>query len=142
VTPLEEILPIETRREVWNDLRQQGLPLPALEFSGRDVRGNLWMVLAGTVSSALYLQRWSALILALPLMIVVYWINRGRAVHFPLGLTTVGEIVIYATDFREHKQSGYRWTHNEIALKVRMIVAESAGLPLEEVQPETRLLEL
>jgi hypothetical protein len=73
---------------------------------------------------------------------VVAWATRRRAVHFPLYLRTVGELVIYATQFGEHKDSGYRWTRNEIALKVRMTVAESVGLPLEEVQPETKLNEL
>jgi hypothetical protein len=73
---------------------------------------------------------------------VVYWAGRRRAVHFPLGLRTVGELVIYATPFGEHKDSGYRWTRNEIALKVRMTVAESVGLPLEAIQPETKLAEL
>jgi hypothetical protein len=88
------------------------------------------------------LQRWYALLLAIPLVLVVHWASRRRAVQFPLGLRSVGEMVIYATCFAEHKGSGYRWTRNEIALKVRMIVAESAGLPLEAIQPETKLAEL
>ena len=44
----------------------------------------------------------------------------------------MGELVIYATRFSEHKDSGYQWTRNEIAMKVRMIVAESAGMPLDD----------
>ncbi len=51
-------------------------------------------------------------------------------------------MVIYVTHFGEHRDSGYRWTRNEIALKVRMVVAQSVGLPLEAVQPETKLFEL
>jgi hypothetical protein len=100
------------------------------------------MIVGATVKFALALQRWYALLLALPVTMVVYWAGRRRAVHFPLGLRTVGELVIYATHFGEHKDSGYRWTRNEIALKVRMIVAESVGLPLEAIQPETKLAEL
>src|SRR6185312_12661209 len=141
-TTLDALLPIRVRREVWEQLRRQGLRLPALELSGRDHTRNFWVVLRATVSSAVYLQRWSALILAVPLAMVVAWVTRRRAVHFPLGLRTVGELAIYATPFGEHKDSGYRWTRNEIALKVRMTVAESVGLPLEEVQPETKLNEL
>ena len=99
-------------------------------------------MLTATLKSALYLQRWYALFVALPVTILVYWTSRRRAVHFPLGLRTVGEFVIYLTRFGDHKESGYRWTRNEITLKVRMIVAESVGLPLEAVQPETRLTEL
>ena len=130
------------RREVWEQLRRQGLRLPALELSERDRGRNLLHVLRAAVSSAFYLQSWYALLVAFPVAPAVYWASRRRAVHFPLGLRTVGEMVIYATCFAEHKGSGYRWTRNEVALKVRMIVAESAGLPLEAVRPETRLAEL
>jgi hypothetical protein len=111
-------------------------------LSERDHRRNLLHVLRATISSAIYLQKWYAMLLAFPLALAVSWASRRRAVHFPLGLRTVGEAVIYATCFAEHNGSGYRWTRNEIALKVRMIVAESTGLPLEAVQPETRLFDL
>jgi hypothetical protein len=51
-------------------------------------------------------------------------------------------MVLYLTCFREHKASGYRWTRNEIATKVRLVIAESLGLDLEAVQPEQTLAEL
>jgi hypothetical protein len=54
----------------------------------------------------------------------------------------VGELVIAMTCFREHKDSGYRWARNEIELKVRLILAESLGLDLDEVLPECTLREL
>ena len=99
-------------------------------------------MLKATASTALYFQRWYALLVAFPVALVVYSINRHRAVHIPLGLKTVGEMVIYATCFAEHKASGYRWTKNEIALKVRMTIAESTGRSLDAIQPETKLAEL
>jgi hypothetical protein len=141
-TPLDEILPTATRRGAWKQLQRQGLRLPDLEFSGQDHWRNFWIVLKATGSSALHLQSWYALLFALPLMFIVSRARRHRAVQFPLGLSTVGELVIYATQFSEHKDSGYRWTRNEIAMKVRMIVAESVGMPLEAIQPDTKLLEL
>lgn len=141
-TPLVGLLPIEARREAWKQLQLQGLRLPDLEFSEHDHRRNFWIVLKATGSSALHLQSWYALCLVVPLMFIVSWARRHRAVQFPIGLSTVGELVIYATRFSEHKNSGYRWTRNEISMKVRMIVAESVGKPLEAIQPETKLLEL
>ncbi len=99
-------------------------------------------MLRPAVSLAVSLQRWSALLLIVPLAVVVSWASRRRAVHFPPYLRTVGELVIYSTRFADHKDSGYRWTRNEIALKVRLIVAESTGLPLEAIQPETTWAEL
>jgi hypothetical protein len=141
-TRLDGLLPIEARRQAWKQLQRQGLRLPDLEFSKRDHRHNFWIVLKATGSSAVHLQSWYALLFALPLMFIVSWACRHRAVQFPIGLSTVGELVIYATRFSEHKNSGYRWTRNEISMKVRMIVAESVGMPLEAIQPETKLLEL
>ena len=141
-TTLDAILPIEARREAWEQLQRRGFVLPDLEFSEQDHWRNFWIVLKATGSSALHLQSWYALFFALPLIFIVSWARRHRAVQFPLGLSTVGELVIYATRFSEHKDSGYRWTRNEISMKVRMIVAESVGMPLEAIQPETKLLEL
>jgi hypothetical protein len=57
-------------------------------------------------------------------------------------MRTIGDMVIAMTCFAEHKASGYRWTRSEIELKVRLILAESTGLSLEEVRPECSLVEL
>jgi hypothetical protein len=141
-TPLEEILPVATRREIWQDLRRQGLRLPGLELSAIDRRRSLLDVLRTAVSVAVSMQRAFDLFLVLALGLAAYRVSRSRAVHFPFGLKTVGELVIYLISFPEHKESGYLWTRNEIALKVRLIVAESMGLPLEVVRPECSFLEL
>ena len=57
-------------------------------------------------------------------------------------MKNVGELVIFMTCFADHKASGYRWTRNEIELKVRLIIAYSLGLDLDEVRPECSFLEL
>ena len=102
----------------------------------------LMRVEADAASKVTDARSWYALFLVVPLMFIVSWARRHRAVHFPIGLSNVGELVIYTTRFGEHKDSGYRWTRNEISMKVRMIVAESVGKPLESIQPETKLLDL
>lgn len=141
-TPLEAIIPAQQRREVWRQLRRQGLDVPALELSARERRRNALHVVNTAVSFALGLQRWVALLLVFPLGLIVYAVTRRWAVHFPLGLKTVGEMVIYLTRFREHRDSGYHWTRNEIETKVQLIVAESLGLSLDEVRPESTFAEL
>jgi hypothetical protein len=50
-------------------------------------------------------------------------------------------MVLYLISFPEHKHSGYRWTHNEIEFKVRVIIAESWNCPLDAVQRETTFTE-
>jgi hypothetical protein len=139
---LETLIPIARRREVWRSLRREGLRVPALELAPLESKLHTALVLKSVVSFFLWMQHWSAWLLALPLGALEYWWSRPRAVHFPLGLKTVGDMVLYLTSFREHKKSGYRWTHNEIAFKVRLIVAEALAVPLDAVQPEKTLEEL
>ncbi len=49
--------------------------------------------------------------------------------------TTVGDVVIYLTRFSDHR--GYRFSRNEIATKVRFIVAERFGIPASRVREES-----
>ena len=141
-TPLESILPVPIRRAVWEDLRRQGLRPPPLEFSRRDLRRMAWAVLRGVVSAGISLQRWSALLAAIPLIVLIYGGYRRRAVELPLGVKSVGDLVILMTHFAAHKASGYRWTRNEIELKVRLIVAASLGVDVDAVRPECTFAEL
>jgi hypothetical protein len=135
-TPLEFLLPVPIRRAVWEHLRRHGLRPPALEFSKRDLEGVAWAVLRGAVSAGISLQRWSALFAAIPLIVAIYGAHRRQAVELPRGIKNVGELVLYMTRFADHKESGYRWTRNEIELKVRLIIAESMGLDVDDVRPE------
>ncbi len=141
-TPLESILPAPSRRAVWEHLRRHGLLPPSLEFSKRDLEGVAWAVVRGAVSAGISLQRWSALIAAIPLIIAIYGAHRRQAVELPRGLKNVGELVLYMTHFADHKESGYRWTRNEIELKVRLIIAGSMGLDVDCVRPECTWSEL
>jgi hypothetical protein len=95
-----------------------------------------------TALIAIYVRDWRAVFFAVPLAFVVHCARRLLAVHFPLGLKTVGEMVIYATDFGEHQESGYHWTRNEIELKVRMTLADCTGQSLDAIQPGTKFLRL
>lgn len=141
-SPLEELIPAHERREVWRHLRRQGLRVPARRLTQAERAWGLFGVLKTTASLVLGLQSWAALLAALPLGLAAYFANRRRAVQFPLHLRTVGELVLYLTSFPEHKGSGYRWTRTEIELKVRLVVAESLGLPPDAVRPESTLAEL
>jgi hypothetical protein len=139
---LDALIPGQHRREVWRRLRRHGLRMPALELSPGERARHTLAVSKVAVSLALGLQHWLALLAAFPLGLLAYGLSRRRAVHLPLRLRTVGELVLYLTCFRDHKGSGYRWTHNEISFKVRLVVAESLGLDLDAVRPEKTLAEL
>lgn len=140
--PLDELIPQCGRRAAWSRLKQNGLKVPPLELSRRTRRFTLTVVLLGTVAVALGVQAWGGLLAIIPLALLVLVASRPRAVEFPLGLRTAGELALYLTRFNEHRESGYRWTPNEVAAKVRMVIAESLGLPLDRVRPECTLAEL
>lgn len=143
-TALETILPSSIRPEVWRELRACGLRVPDLELSKRDRERTFWSGLLLTVSLAVFVcsENWSRLPITVSLALAVCRAARRRAVEFPIGLKTLGELVICSTCFSDHKGSGYRWTRNEMSLKVRLIVAISQGLPLDVVQPERTWAEL
>jgi len=134
-TLIQDIVPADKRREVWQRLRQRGLPVPALTRSGRVTALAIIGVLVLALPSALTLRNWFVLIILLQLALKAIWLARPWAVHIPFGIQTLGELALYATPFKEHKHSGYRWTRNEISFRVRLIVAEAMGLPLDHVQP-------
>jgi hypothetical protein len=145
--PLELLIPLERRREVWGDLRQAGLEVPRLELSPQGSTANGLLAVKTVVSLAVGLQAWWLLLPGLPvawlpLRLLADWATRGRAVYFPFGLTTVGDLALYLTSFREHKDSGYRPTRNEIEFKVRQVVAETLDLEIDAVPPEAPLAKL
>src|SRR4051812_31630238 len=91
-TPLDEVIPVSKRREVWRCLRRQGLRVPGLELPAWEVRLQAFAVAKLAATFALFLRRWSALLVVFPLWLAAYWLTRPRAVNLPLGLRTVGEL--------------------------------------------------
>src|SRR5262245_57624181 len=96
-TTLESILPVETRRKVWRRLRARGVPVPELELPPRESSRQILEVLRTTASIALWLRRWLALLLVVPLGMLAYRVSRHWAIHFPLGVRTVGDMVLLMT---------------------------------------------
>jgi hypothetical protein len=131
--PLDALLPATRRRAVWRHLRRQGLPVPELELPPQVSAGAVLVVLK-TLAPFVWWLKWPALL--------AFGVTRRHAVRFPAGLRTVGELALYMTEYRGHKDSGYRWTKNEIEFRVRVVVAEALGLALDEVQPQKKLREL
>jgi hypothetical protein len=130
---LEVLLPVERRQGIWQHLRGQGFRLPPLQRYPHPF--TLPFNVLGLEDHSLL----PAILLRLGLIEPA---EPARPFYFPLGLRTLGDLVLYLTSVREHRESGYRWTRNEIATRVRIIVAENLGLTLDEVQPETSFWDL
>jgi hypothetical protein len=141
-TPLEALIPLEQRRQVWDALRKSGFDMPGLQLPGGVSKASTLAVLATTASFALLLREWTALLSGISFGRIAYTLTRPWSTCIPLGLVTVGDLALFLTCYREHKDSGYRWTRNEISAKVRQIVAESLGHRLDEVHEGSTLAEL
>ena len=72
--------------------------------------------------------------------VLAFKVRRTRVVHVPLGPRTVGELVIYLTRFSDHE--GYRFSRNEIGLKVRFVIAEWLGVPVDRVREDSTFVDL
>jgi len=137
---LEDLIPPDRRRAVWRQFHKDGLYLPPLALSA-DMRRLTHATLALKLICA---GAWGfnllALVSLLPLSLLTCLATRPWAIHIRYGPLTVGDAVIYLTTFSDHP--GYRWSHEEISTKIRLIIADALDLPLEKVQPETRLADL
>jgi len=139
-TRLAELVPLHRRRAVWQHLHNQGLDLPDL---GLPPRGDTIAVLGfliGAVLAVGLLRSLLALLAIAHLAHCIWKVTRPFAVHIGCGPVTLRDAALYLTPYRDHKD--YPWSHAEIAAKVRLIISDSVGIPLEEVQPQTRFTDL
>jgi hypothetical protein len=139
---LEELIPADRRRQVWQRLRKEGFALPGLTLSSRDRWLTLTHVLHAAASISLWLHHVWGLIFVIPFGVVAGLVTRRKAVHVRHGPLTIWDSVIYLTDFREGTRLGYKWSHREVSTKVRLTLAESLGLPLDAVTENATLEEL
>ena len=100
---LADLIPEDRRREVWRQLRRDGLALPPLRVSWR-LR---WLNAAHVLHAALEFAAWCnhvlGLVIAFPLGLLAYAATRQQAVHLNRrGPVTVRDAVLYLTNFREH----------------------------------------
>jgi hypothetical protein len=149
---LANLVPENRRRQVWQELRQEGLRLPALRVS----RSLHWASVAHVLHMAIEVSAWCGnvlgMLVAVPLGLIDYMITRRWAVHVdPCGPVTVREAGFYLTSYREQLEArhgssnlrdairaGYRPRRQEIELRVRLLVAASLQVPLEQVTRESR----
>ena len=136
-------------------MRREGLGLPALTVSRR----LWWTSVAHVFHVALEIAAWCQNVLGflvmVPLGLIVFLATRRRAVYVNRrGPRTVREAVYYLTsfrgDFRERYESirlqreanaEHLPSRKEIEIRVRLIIAEHLGVPLERITPETRFID-
>jgi acyl carrier protein len=131
------LVPEVRRREVWRELEAAGLPLPPLQ--GGVPACCVWMTAALVLGAAAFLWWSGALVLlaALGLVLLAARATQPLAVAIPPACVTVRATVFYLTPGRLTDAL----SREEIASRVRRIVAENLGLSLDEVQEHSRIAE-
>lgn len=133
---IEELIPLDRRHAVWDGLRRRGLAPPWMDWPpvGPWVGAGL---VAASVPLLECLGPCAALLVSAVGLGVAYVSTR----RWPSTVLTVGELTVYCTRFPDHKASGYRWARGDIALKVRLIIAENLGVPLDRIREDTSFVE-
>lgn len=82
-TGLGDLVPADRRREVWGELRREGFRVPPLLFIPQNSARRFYKVMRRALSFGLWLGRWTGLLAAVPVGLVVYLLTRPWAVHLP-----------------------------------------------------------
>jgi hypothetical protein len=139
---IEVVIPPEQRREIWQKLQLAGFDLPELRLSPRAFLIAATLVLTPVLLLVLSQRRWSLILSLLELAVIAHRWTRPLAIYPPLCCETIQQLVIHLTRFVIEDYKAGLWTHEEIAARVRQILAESAGVPVESVTSDTRLEKL
>jgi hypothetical protein len=140
---IDAIIPPEHRRRVWRELQKAGFKLPGLCLSWGVFAIATLLVLGPTALLALYLRDWSySLVTLVGFGFLAYRLTRPWAIHAPHGCETLCEAATYLTPFSPEDYKVGLWTREEVAAKVRQVLADSAGIPVENVKGETPILKL
>lgn len=135
----QAIVPPRDRRQVWRKLRDDGFELPGLVLSSRVLLFVTICVLAPVLVLYVVVKNWTAFFSLGELGFLARRLTRPWAIHPPVGCETVREAVLHLTPFSQEDYEAGLWPREDIADKVRLIVARATGTPFDSVTEETRL---
>ena len=90
----------------------------------------------------LALRTWFAMLSIVELSFLAYKLTRPLAIHPPLSCRTVGQAALCLRKIRTPDGRVVGWTREEIAERVRMLIADSLGLPIQELSENARFIDL
>lgn len=141
-TRLEELFPVRSRYEQWQSLHREGIRMPTLEMPGKQFLCLLSIALVSATLVGVASQSWwIGVLMFVPATIFVVRCGKTLANQIPRCPATVGQLTMYHTRFRDHRDSGHKWTHSEIETKVRILFAVFAGLSLAQVRRDSNFVE-
>lgn len=140
-TPLHAVVPVEKRRQVWKEMAEADCRLPSLQVSGA-VFWTMTLFVLIPLSLAALIVKSGAVFLSLPELALLFRkLSRRFAVH-PRKHLTLYEAAVELTPFNLEDYQAGLWPAEEVANKVRLIIADSTGTAFESIRPETRIADL
>ena len=149
-TELTTILPLRSRRRVWNRLqkdvpgRRRGLRLPCR--LGPIMAG--LCVIAGVVGTAIiipHVEIVNAVVLGvtatLATLLLIFFITRPFAVAFPQGVSSVGDLATATLPPGYEAASKQQMTDEEVWERLQKIVAKILGVKVDDITPSARFVE-
>jgi hypothetical protein len=144
-TPLATLIPPDRQGEVVSRLREAGLPAPPRERTLMEwPLCELTMAIPILLLVSCLIGSWVAFLITIPTAVLfgvaAFTVTRTRVVQVPFLPRTVGELVIYLLHFGDYP--GYRFSRNEVSLKVRFVIAEGRAEPLDTVREDSSFIDL
>jgi acyl carrier protein len=150
-TRLDAIIPRGARRRVWRRLRARDAMVPRLVWPAWVDDAMLWVAGALCMGAVMVLGvacgaggvLWGLVALAAMFVTggVLVWGAGAWAPRLPEGCATVGDLVRWTVPVGVPDGAGERLIAQVAVLeRVRAMVSEELGMPLEKVQPESRFV--
>ncbi len=138
---LEELIPTEQRRNAWGFLRQAGLALPVLRLSSVQIVAILSaMAMVAAISIALTHAVLPIVFGSLFLTGYAFLFASSFARTIPNSCNTVRNLVIQLPPCPLDPPLNKGLSREEVAQKVRLIISNGLGVPIEKVSNEARFV--
>jgi hypothetical protein len=137
---IDLVVPRDERRRVWRTLRRKGWKLAPLLLSRR-----LQLPIVLTFLTAIVfalLAQWGILLATVTLLILYWTATRPWAVIPRSDHETLELVALNNTKFRLEDYRQGLWTSELVAARVRLILSRSLNVPVQELTPDKRLVDL
>ena len=138
-TRLEDLVPVESRRRVWDELRNAGFRMPPLWLPAHMA----WAAVLGSarlsVALAAFFRAWEFLI-AFPGLLTLAFLGMRPWVVLVAPDETMRDLVLHNLPVKARTGGLARWDDVEVGQRIRAIVAEQTGVAADSIHDDTRFI--
>ncbi len=138
----DEIIPLDLCREIRERVAEQGTNLQALYMTGSVRSAATLAVLGPRTLLAVLLKDGTVLLSLVERRFLTRCLSGRWPIFLPVVCRTVQEAVLHLTPFQREDYDAGRWPSEDIAAKVRWVIAQSTGVSFATVTSEKRIDQL